>query len=92
MFFFNVAASASVYNDDFDDYAHASVSGITLTYCLTSSTILLVSFSSTCVSLMVAAMDERLSSYALIARAAVEFSIPLLARLFSERVSKLHQV
>ncbi|CAM8925883.1 unnamed protein product [Rhodiola kirilowii] len=57
------AASASMYNDDFDDHLHASVS----------------------------AMDERLSSYALIARAAIEFSIPMLTRLFSEHVSRLHQ-
>lgn len=37
-------------------------------------------------------MDERLSSYALIARAAVDVTIPLLMRLFSERVSCLNQV
>uniref|UniRef100_A0A7N0ZUX4 Exportin-4 n=1 Tax=Kalanchoe fedtschenkoi TaxID=63787 RepID=A0A7N0ZUX4_KALFE len=57
------AASASVYNDDFDDYLRASVS----------------------------AMDERLSSYALIARAAIEFSIPMLTRLFSDLISRLLQ-
>ncbi|KAF6154762.1 hypothetical protein GIB67_032374 [Kingdonia uniflora] len=39
----------------------------------------------------VSAMDERLSSYALIARAAVEITIPLLSRLFSERFILLHQ-
>lgn len=37
-------------------------------------------------------MDERLSSYALIARAAVDATIPLLTRLFSERVTCLNQV
>lgn len=37
-------------------------------------------------------MDERLSSYALIARAAVDITIPLLMRLFSERVARLNQV
>ncbi|CAK7341133.1 unnamed protein product [Dovyalis caffra] len=36
-------------------------------------------------------MDERLSSYAFIARAAIEVTIPLLTRLFSERFSTLHQ-
>uniref|UniRef100_A0A2P2MR29 Uncharacterized protein MANES_09G147900 n=1 Tax=Rhizophora mucronata TaxID=61149 RepID=A0A2P2MR29_RHIMU len=39
----------------------------------------------------VSAMDERLSSYALIARAAVDVTIPLLTRLFSERFARLHQ-
>ncbi|KAF7805232.1 exportin-4 isoform X1 [Senna tora] len=39
----------------------------------------------------ISAMDERLSSYALIARAAVEVTIPLLMRLFSERVARLNQ-
>ncbi|XP_021888651.1 exportin-4 isoform X1 [Carica papaya] len=39
----------------------------------------------------VSAMDERLASYALIARAAVEYTIPLLTRLFSERFARLHQ-
>ncbi|XP_050223404.1 uncharacterized protein LOC126673345 [Mercurialis annua] len=39
----------------------------------------------------ISAMDERLSSYALIARAAVDVTIPLLTRLFSERFSQLHQ-
>ncbi|XP_059628544.1 uncharacterized protein LOC132271236 isoform X3 [Cornus florida] len=39
----------------------------------------------------VAAMDERLSSYALIARAAIDVAIPLLTRLFSERFARLHQ-
>ncbi|XP_011091499.1 exportin-4 isoform X1 [Sesamum indicum] len=39
----------------------------------------------------IAAMDERLSSYALIARAAVGATIPLLKELFSERIMRLHQ-
>ncbi|KAL0414000.1 UNVERIFIED_CONTAM: hypothetical protein Sradi_1601700 [Sesamum radiatum] len=39
----------------------------------------------------IAAMDERLSSYALIARAAIGATIPLLKELFSERVMRLHQ-
>ncbi|KAH6804809.1 exportin-4 protein [Perilla frutescens var. frutescens] len=39
----------------------------------------------------IAAMDERLSSYALIARAAVGAVIPLLTKLFSERIMVLHQ-
>ncbi|KAE8009944.1 hypothetical protein FH972_006349 [Carpinus fangiana] len=39
----------------------------------------------------VSAMDERLSSYALIARAAIDVTIPLLMKLFSERVSRLNQ-
>ncbi|XP_068654484.1 uncharacterized protein [Aristolochia californica] len=39
----------------------------------------------------VSARDERLSSYALIARAAADATIPLLIRLFSERYSLLHQ-
>lgn len=38
------------------------------------------------------AMDERLSSYALIARAAIDVTIPLLIRLFSERFARLYQV
>lgn len=37
-------------------------------------------------------MDERLSSYALIARAAIDVTVPLLTGLFSERFLKLHQV
>lgn len=41
---------------------------------------------------VLAAMDERLSSYALIARAAIDVTIPLLTRLFSERFSRLNQV
>ncbi|KAL5702296.1 hypothetical protein ACHQM5_027530 [Ranunculus cassubicifolius] len=39
----------------------------------------------------ISAMDERLSSYALIARAAVNVTVPLLTRLFSVRVALLHQ-
>lgn len=39
----------------------------------------------------IAARDDRLSSFALIARAAPLESIPLLAKLFSERCSLLHQ-
>ncbi|XP_051116281.1 uncharacterized protein LOC127241331 isoform X2 [Andrographis paniculata] len=39
----------------------------------------------------VSAMDERLSSYALIARTALGTAIPLLTELFSERINKLHQ-
>ncbi|CAH2055114.1 unnamed protein product [Thlaspi arvense] len=39
----------------------------------------------------VSAMDERLGSYALIARAAVDATIPFLAKLFSDRVAHLHQ-
>ncbi|XP_010265025.1 PREDICTED: exportin-4 isoform X2 [Nelumbo nucifera] len=39
----------------------------------------------------ISVMDERLSSYALIARAAIDVTIPLLDRLFSERFSSLHQ-
>lgn len=39
----------------------------------------------------ISAMDERLSSYALIARAAVDVTIPLLTRVFSARVALLHQ-
>ncbi|KAK7285878.1 hypothetical protein RJT34_20662 [Clitoria ternatea] len=39
----------------------------------------------------VSAMDERLSSYALIARASIDVSIPFLLRLFSERVARLSQ-
>lgn len=39
----------------------------------------------------ITAMDERLSSYALIARAAIDVTVPLLAGLFSERFLKLHQ-
>ncbi|KAL5566868.1 hypothetical protein UlMin_030032 [Ulmus minor] len=39
----------------------------------------------------VSAMDERLSSYALIARAAVDFTIPFLSRLFAERFARLNQ-
>jgi len=37
-------------------------------------------------------MDERLNSYAFIARAAIDVAIPLLTRLFSERFAALHQV
>ncbi|KAK7337953.1 hypothetical protein VNO77_18547 [Canavalia gladiata] len=39
----------------------------------------------------VSAMDERLSSYALIARASIDVTIPLLMRVFSERVAHLNQ-
>ncbi|KAE8653609.1 hypothetical protein Csa_007263 [Cucumis sativus] len=39
----------------------------------------------------VSAMDERLSAYALIARAAINVTVPFLIRLFSERLSKLNQ-
>ncbi|GLJ30839.1 hypothetical protein SUGI_0612650 [Cryptomeria japonica] len=39
----------------------------------------------------IAARDERLSSYALIARSVPGETIPLLAKLFSERCSWLHQ-
>ncbi|KAK7258637.1 hypothetical protein RIF29_24218 [Crotalaria pallida] len=39
----------------------------------------------------VSAMDERLSSYALIARASVDVTIPMLVRVFSERVARLNQ-
>ncbi|XP_024988804.1 exportin-4-like isoform X2 [Cynara cardunculus var. scolymus] len=39
----------------------------------------------------VAAMDERLSSYALIARAAIDVTIPFLTGLLSERFARLHQ-
>ncbi|XP_018622121.1 uncharacterized protein [Nicotiana tomentosiformis] len=39
----------------------------------------------------IAAMDERLSSYALIARAAINVTVPLLTRLFSEKLARLHQ-
>lgn len=37
-------------------------------------------------------MDERLGSYALIARAAVDATVPFLTKLFSDRVARLHQV
>ncbi|KAG2273108.1 hypothetical protein Bca52824_067663 [Brassica carinata] len=39
----------------------------------------------------VSAMDERLGSYALIARAAVDATVPFLTKLFSDRVARLHQ-
>ncbi|XP_031116009.1 exportin-4 isoform X1 [Ipomoea triloba] len=39
----------------------------------------------------IAAMDERLSTYALIARAAIDITVPFLTRLFSERFARLHQ-
>ncbi|KAK4726924.1 hypothetical protein R3W88_031841 [Solanum pinnatisectum] len=39
----------------------------------------------------IAAMDERLSSYALIARAAVNVTVPFLIRLFSEKFARLQQ-
>lgn len=37
-------------------------------------------------------MDERLSAYALIARAAINVTVPFLIGLFTERLSKLNQV
>ncbi|CAI9091488.1 OLC1v1026537C1 [Oldenlandia corymbosa var. corymbosa] len=40
----------------------------------------------------IVAMDERLSAYALIARAAIDITVPLLSKIFSERFAKLHQV
>nr|XP_010314128.1 exportin-4 isoform X2 [Solanum lycopersicum] len=40
----------------------------------------------------IAAMDERLSSYALIARAAINVTVPFLIRLFSEKFARLQQV
>ncbi|CAB4316460.1 unnamed protein product [Prunus armeniaca] len=39
----------------------------------------------------IVALDERLSSYALIARAAIDVTIPLLTRLFTERFERLSQ-
>lgn len=39
----------------------------------------------------VVAMDERLSSYGLIAREAIDFTVPLLTHLFSERFARVHQ-
>ncbi|XP_022933418.1 exportin-4 isoform X1 [Cucurbita moschata] len=39
----------------------------------------------------VSAMDERLSAYALIARAAINVTVPFLIGLFTERLSKLNQ-
>ncbi|KAI8556163.1 hypothetical protein RHMOL_Rhmol05G0230600 [Rhododendron molle] len=39
----------------------------------------------------VTGMDERLSSYGLIARAAIDATIPLITRLFSERFARLHE-
>ncbi|KAG6737412.1 hypothetical protein POTOM_058932 [Populus tomentosa] len=39
----------------------------------------------------ITAMDERLNSYAFIARAAIDVAIPLLTRLFLERFAALHQ-
>ncbi|KAK9140443.1 hypothetical protein Scep_010124 [Stephania cephalantha] len=39
----------------------------------------------------VSAMDERFNSYALIARRAVDRTIPFLTHLFSQRLSMLHQ-
>lgn len=43
-------------------------------------------------SLWFAERDERLASYALIARAAADTTVPFLVRLFSERFSLLSQV
>lgn len=43
-------------------------------------------------SLWFAERDERLASYALIARAAADMTVPFLVRLFSERFSLLSQV
>lgn len=40
----------------------------------------------------ISAMDERLSSYALIARTAIEFTVPFLTTLFLERFAWLQQV
>ncbi|KAL9225514.1 hypothetical protein vseg_001428 [Gypsophila vaccaria] len=37
-------------------------------------------------------MDERLSSYGLIARASIEYSVPFLTKLFLERFAQLHQM
>ncbi|XP_038715218.1 exportin-4 [Tripterygium wilfordii] len=39
----------------------------------------------------ISAMDERLSSYALIARAAINSTVTLLIRMFSERFARVHQ-
>ncbi|RZC68876.1 hypothetical protein C5167_032005 [Papaver somniferum] len=39
----------------------------------------------------ISAMDERLSSYALIARVALKDTVPLLTLLFSERITQIHQ-
>ncbi|XP_055828191.1 uncharacterized protein LOC129896345 isoform X2 [Solanum dulcamara] len=39
----------------------------------------------------IAAMDERLSSYALIARAAINVTVPLLTQRFSEKFARLQQ-
>lgn len=50
------------------------------------------SFLLTTIDIFFAAMDERLSSYALIARASIDVTIPLLTSVFSERVTRLNQV
>lgn len=42
--------------------------------------------------MVIAALDERLSSYALIARTAIEVTVPFLTRLYSERFERLNQV
>lgn len=83
-------ASASVTNDAGDsDYLQASISGKERDFFIIS---FLDERYSTLLLRFLAAMDERLSSYALIARAAIDVTIPLLTRLFSEHFARLHQV
>ncbi|KAM3305993.1 exportin-4 isoform X1 [Capsicum chacoense] len=43
------------------------------------------------IAVLFLAMDERLSSYALIARAAINVTVPLLTSLFSEKFARLQQ-
>ena len=98
-----LAASASAFNDDEDSqYLQASISGVQLSltkHLITRFLVMVFSHDdhhNCCCNcfcyVFFPAMDERLSSYALIARAAVDVAIPLLTGLFTERFARLHQV
>ncbi|KAL5998716.1 hypothetical protein ACLOJK_009661 [Asimina triloba] len=79
------AAADSAFDDgDVSDNFQASISGRFETY-QADMTFTLYLY------LHLPARDERLSSYALIGRAAASFTIPLLARVLSERVTVLQQ-
>lgn len=66
--------------------------GIIVVATLVFSRITVIAFLFCLKCLLFVAMDERLSSYALIARAALGATVPLVTKLFSERIMMLHQV
>jgi hypothetical protein len=95
---FDIAAADSAFEDTDDtEYFHVSVSSmlkIPLRMYLSinplSPDLLLIHYTNEV--LLVPERDEQLALYALIARAAVDSTIPYLTQLFSERFARLSQV